>query len=616
MQKHLPSLLPVPRHVEFTSGAIGLNDQTRWTCDSQDPRVTAAMRRLADSVSRFPGESSTRITVVEDIALDVPGDGYRMVASDQGITITGRTPAACLHGLQTLDQLIDPQSGQVPGCVVTDGPDFATRGLLFDITRGRVPTLATFKNLVDRLAALKVNQLQLNIEHSFVFTFDPKICGPDEGLTHDEVRELDDYCQARFITLVPALANLGHMGRILTMPQYRHLAEIETTADWKDLSWPQRLRGLTLDAANPQAWSLVQRMWTDILAAFSAPLVNMCGDEPWDLGEGKNKQRCVAEGKADLYLAHLRRVQDFCALQGRSTQFWGDVVRNYPQQLTALRPDGQILHWGYDDRSDYEGTATFVASGLPTMVCPGTSGWKRTLNALNLAERNIRTFAEVGRRAGAKGLINTDWGDHGHFNLPASSWHGMALGAAFGWRADHPSGPAFDQLWTRHSWAMADPSIAASLRTAARLSDECETWRMLWMDAHTVASDATLPTLDRASEGQQAAEALQSLAYRQMASLSEVSRNACARNDWTELALAADFTALTAEKMMLILRSSSAQSHRGSLMKECASWAEKLQAAGGRYAQLWHRQNKPLRLADIEGAIARAATDLTDFVAA
>lgn len=609
-QSALP-LLPVPRHVEFTSGAVRLNQRTRWNVRSNDARIAGAACSLQDRVFRHRGIEAAIVSIIEDSALDLRGDGYRIQVDSAGITLTGRTAAACFHGLQTIAQVMDDLTGEVACCSIADWPDFATRGLLFDVTRGKVPTLDTMKMLVDRLATLKINQLQLNIEHSFVFAFDPEICGADEGLTADEVRELDKYCQDRFIMLVPALANLGHMGRVLAMPRYRHLAEIETTTDWESMSWPQRLRGLTLDAANPQAWSLVERMWSDIFEAFSAPVVNICGDEPWDLGEGRNKERCARDGKADLYLGHLRRVQDNCAMHGRTTQFWGDVVRNYPHLLHQLRPEGAILHWGYDDRSDYEGTAAFVAFGLPTIVCPGTSGWKRTLNAIHLAELNIKTFAEVGKRDGAVGLVNTDWGDHGNFNMLASSWHGIALGAVLGWRADHPTGDEFDRIWSGWAFGLEGVSVGKLLRAAARLSDVCETWRILWTNAEAVAQEVLLPNFESAMEFRRAAESLATFATQQLAGLPLGHHDARMRDDWTELALAAEFTALAAEKIIVISAGQMTHVDRRKLREERGGWAERIRAASTRFTHAWVRRNKPMRLADIESAISRSAADMT-----
>ena len=145
-------------------------------------------------------------------------------------------------------------------------------------------------------------------------------------------------------------------------------------------------------------------------------------DEPWDLGKGRSRARLPDGDCTEAYVQHVRRTHDFCAARGRRCQLWSDVIRNHPERLDRLPQNTTILHWGYDERTDYEGTATFVDAGLPTVVCPGTSGWKRIINAMDAAERNISTFAAVGRRCGAIGLINTDWGVWGHSNPSPCPW--------------------------------------------------------------------------------------------------------------------------------------------------------------------------------------------------
>ena len=52
---------------------------------------------------------------------------------------------------------------------IVDWPDYPNRGIMFDITRDRVPTMATLYELVDFWASLKLNQLQLYTEHTFAF---------------------------------------------------------------------------------------------------------------------------------------------------------------------------------------------------------------------------------------------------------------------------------------------------------------------------------------------------------------------------------------------------------------------------------------------------------------
>ena len=553
----------------FTTGGIGKDPNDR--SDSRQPHSSAGT-----------GPVAGLLVAVDPLVVDHP-QGYKLSVRPDGVELIGGGQEGCYWGLQTLTQLSDFETGTVAGCTIEDRPDFATRGLLHDVTRGKVPRLETLKMLVDRLSSLKINQLQLNIEHAFVFSFDPEICGPQDGLMPDEVRELDVYARERFVDLVPALATFGHMGRILSMPRYHHLAEIEATKPWSAMDWPQRMRGLTLDCTDPEAFRLVESMWTDVLDAFSSPVVNICGDEPWDLGKGRNTGRMASESLREAYVDRLRATHEFCAKKGRHTQFWSDVVKDHPH-LPAGLDDSTVLHWGYDDRTDYDKTGVFVRAGLRTHVCPGTSGWKRIINAMDLAERNITAFALAGRKHGAVGLLNTDWGDHGHFNLPACSLHGIALGAALGWSADHPTGKAFDDVFVETVLGVDDSSGMRLLRKASALGGGCETWRMLRTPVSELAGDSSLPGGDELTESQEAADKAGKWCRRLVGPSSPT------QSDLEELATACEFHALVAGKIRLM---------RGDPCESRGRWLEKLESACVRYERCWKTRNKPSGLEDI-----------------
>ena len=68
------------------------------------------------------------------------------------------------------------------------------RGFYHDVTRGRVPKLSFLKKMADRMAYYKMNQLQLYIEHTFLFRDFSEIWRDDTPLTAEEIMELDHYC--------------------------------------------------------------------------------------------------------------------------------------------------------------------------------------------------------------------------------------------------------------------------------------------------------------------------------------------------------------------------------------------------------------------------------------
>lgn len=608
INESIAGVLPQPRHVTPIPGRCDLRAGVVARNETSDQRVASALDRLTARLrTPCPTTETERRPCPTTVRSDPAGlphtDAYRLTISPDAITIIGGSPAGCFYAIQTLTQLVArcETPGLLPCGTVEDQPDFDTRGLLHDITRGKVPTLATLKMLVDRLAILKVNQLQLNIEHAFVFSFDPDICSEDEGITPAEVEALDDYCRDRFVQLVPAVATFGHMGRILSMPRYRALAERESPAPWAALDWTQRTRGFTLDCANPDAQRLVEHIWSDILDVFRAPTVNICGDEPHDLGQGKNLERYRGR-LGEVYLSQIRRVQDICARRDRRVQFWSDVVVNYPDLFHLIDEGATVLHWGYEDEADYGATARFIDAGLATVVCPGTSGWKRVLNAMNLAERNIATFARSGKTCGAMGLLNTDWGDHGHFNLLSGSWHGIALGASKAWRADHVTGREFDALLARHLFGLENADLISSLRRASVAGETYRTWAQLYMPQRALGPYKALPSIEETDQTISAARET-------VAMIDAVKpRDALVRQDLDEWRIACEFQTLWAQKMRLIRTSGSPPPSPPDIRR----WCDGVGDASARYEGVWLNRNKRGGLSDVTGALKRAVDDISE----
>jgi len=331
--------------------------------------------------------------------------------------------------------------------------------------------------------------------------------------------------------------------------------------------------------------------------------VNICGDEPWDLGAGKSRDGVAVLGKGEVYVDHLRRTHEICAARGRRTQFWSDVARNYPRLLGRLPEDMTVLHWGYDDRADYAGTSAFTDAGRSTCVCPGTSGWKRVINAMDLAERNISTFAAAGKEHGAVGLINTDWGDHGHFNPLSCSWHGIALGAACGWNAAHPTGEHFDEAFRGRVLGVPSTRLIGLLRDASAIAERGETWRWLWTPMAELEGDQTIPlpdALDRsAAAAAEAGRLCRSL-------IGTTAHDA----DFEELAVACLFTGLVVEKLRFLRDRSDAPRSPGGDRRTRRDWAARVRIASAQYQAVWNVRNKPSGLVDIDAALDACIADV------
>ena len=489
-------LLPTPKKIEMRTGAFEIQSDTRLFLPPavERPEQLAiedfeklclkqfGLDLMEDRLGKVTYDGSAihfEIDPGPAGAEKLPAEGYEIVVSPTAVLVRGNDSPGLFYAIQTLKQIVRSQGRTIPCLKIVDSPTFPNRGFYHDVTRGKVPKLDTLKEIVDHLAEWKINQLQLYVEHTFAFRFDPKIAENCSPLTPEEILELDAYCRDRRVNFVPSLQSTGHLGHILSLPQYRAFADVETTNTWERMAWPQKMRGLTIDTRNPAAMHLLEQMYDEFLPLFTSPYFNACSDETYDLGMGKNKEVAEKIGPGRLYLDHIEHLNAMSKSYGKTLMIWGDIVKKYPDLIPDIPKDIVLLDWGYGANTKFENCKLFEDAGLRFYVCPGTSGWNRIINGIGNADLNIRGYAAAGAKYGAIGILNTDWGDYGHYNFLSGSWHGMALGGEMGWNVDGAKSPEeFDKAWTYAMFGDPDGTAAATLRKITAIGDVMGTWIM------------------------------------------------------------------------------------------------------------------------------------------
>jgi hypothetical protein len=322
---------------------------------------------------------------------------------------------------------------------ISDYPDFSARGLMLDISRCKVPTLESLMRLVDLLAGLKINQLQLYTEHTFAYREHPEVWADASPVTGQDILELDAYCRERFVELVPNQNSFGHLRPWLSHPSYKHLAECP---DGFEYPWGGRSDGpFSLNPTDPGSLELVRSMYDELLPYFSNGLFNVGCDETWDLGAGRSKKVCEERGVNRVYLDFLLQVYELVRQRGRQMMFWGDIILHEPELIPELPKDAIALEWGYEYDHDFDGRcAKFAAAGVPFYVCPGTASWNAVVGRTDNAMGNLRNAAENGLKHGAIGYLNTDWGDNGHWQYQPTAYLGYVYGAAVSWAFEANAG--------------------------------------------------------------------------------------------------------------------------------------------------------------------------------
>jgi len=365
---------------------------------------------------------------------DLPAEGYRLTVNNEAITLASATPAGAFYGRQTLLQLQRQSPGGIPALRIEDWPDFANRGFMLDISRDRVPTMATLFRLVDLLAEWKINQLQLYTEHTFAYRNHREVWEHASPMTAAEIRELDKYCRARFIELVPNQNSFGHLERWLKHPQYTALAEAPAGFDFP---WGHCGAPFSLCPTDPRSEALIAELFGELLPNFTSRQINIGCDETYDVGQGRSHTACEQVGRGRVYLDFLKKIIAIAQRDGHAVQFWGDILQHHPDLLSEI-PSGVIsLEWGYGATHDFDGHCGLLAkAGVPFYVCPGTSAWNSLSGMLVNARGNLVSAALHGKKYGAAGYLNTEWGDGGHWQQWPIPLPAIAYGAAVCWALD------------------------------------------------------------------------------------------------------------------------------------------------------------------------------------
>ena len=332
----------------------------------------------------------------------------------------------------TLRQLLREYGRKLPCLKIRDWPDFARRGVMLDISRGRVPKLETLLELVGRLADFKINEFQLYVEHTFAYRNYKSVWQGWGALTAEEIRKLDARCRELGIDLVPNQNSFGHLRYFLEHPKLKKLAEVSKPyegASGDFLRFPT-----TLAPNNPGTLKFLRELYDELLPNFSSRYFNVGCDETWDLGRGQSKKLCERRGKGRVYLDFLNEISREVSKRGRRMMFWGDIILHHPELIKKLPPDVIALNWGYEKNHpfDKEG-ATFAKSKIPFYVCPGTSTWMTLIGRHDNGFPNLVLGAKAGLKHGAMGYLNTDWGDGGHPQPLAVSYAPFLIGAAASW---------------------------------------------------------------------------------------------------------------------------------------------------------------------------------------
>ena len=244
------TVIPQPRAQAPERGAFELGPDTRIVVRAGGGEAARVARLLAAALRpatgyRLPVSSVRGAAPDGSLVLALtPGDkalgaeGYRLVVSRSGVSLTAARAAGLFWGTQTLRQLLPAaieadalQSGpwRISLGTIQDRPRFAWRGLMLDVAR-HFFGVAEVKRLVDLMTLYKLNRLHLHLTDDqgwrIAIRSWPRLTsvgsrtevggGPGGRFTQRDYAAIVAYARARFVDVVPEIDMPGHVNAALS----------------------------------------------------------------------------------------------------------------------------------------------------------------------------------------------------------------------------------------------------------------------------------------------------------------------------------------------------------------------------------------------------------------
>jgi hexosaminidase len=368
-------IIPQPAYVESGRGVFELTKNSIIYVDTATPEWLSIAEALAEkirpstgfamniSVAQQPTLSGIRLTLVNEPELAT--EGYHLDITEKFVTVSANTAQGAFRAIQTIRQLLptsieltsrQDMSWKVPAGVIRDFPSYAYRGAMLDVAR-HFFSVNEVKRFIDLISLYKMNYLHLHLSDDQGWRIEIKSwpnltlhggkteVGGGEGgyYTQEQYKEIINYAQERYITIVPeidmpghinsALASYGELNGGTIVPMEGRLpidANANKILDGK-LKPTELYTGIevgwsTLRLEKEATFRFVEDVIREISAITPGPYFHIGGDE-------------AQVTKKEDYVQFINRFQQIVKANGKTMMGWEEIAQGEIGNNTIVQ------HW-------------------------------------------------------------------------------------------------------------------------------------------------------------------------------------------------------------------------------------------------------------------------------
>ena len=379
-------IIPLPSTYEVKPGTFYITGQSSIGIDNSDPEMTALANYFNEEISDATGFSlpvNNSGTIIFQLGehKELGEEGYQLSISSDQLILSAYKHHGIFNGIQSVLQLLPPEikSKTVQAdatwsinCIeVTDKPQFAWRGLMLDVSR-HFFTKQEVKKFIDQMAEYKYNVFHWHLTDDQGWRLEvkslPRLTAigawraprvgnwwerepqlPTDSLSYggyyttEDIREIVEYAQQRYVTIVPEIDIPGH-----SMAALSAYPEISCTGGPFHVNvgntFYTKIEN-SLCAGNEQTFEVLDSVFAEVARLFPSPYIHIGGDECykgfWEKCS-KCKMRMQKEhlkNLEELQSYFVKRVAAMVQKRGKQVIGWDEILEG------GLAPETIVMSW-------------------------------------------------------------------------------------------------------------------------------------------------------------------------------------------------------------------------------------------------------------------------------
>lgn len=411
-----------PKHCAFEDTAASITADTRINCEND---LIKAMFRKVERKAEDVGQAFRMVDfkpcytkdIIEKVenAFSIPftnnEEGY-IIDIRENVVIYARSERGLFYASSLLAQYLEEHKNRLRHGIIYDYPECPVRGV--KIYLPHKDDIDFFKRFIDMISYYKYNTVMIEVGGAMEYKRHPEIneawrkyCsemseysgktkkiqeqtykwrknsihvenGGGSYLGQEIVRELVEYCKARFIEVIPEMPSLSHC-------DYMVIAHDELK-ERKEDPYPD-----TYCPSNGESYRLLFDLLDEVIEVFGPKSLNMGHDEYYSIALC---DRCRGKSGHDIFAEDISRIHHYLSGHKVKMMIWGDKLlnalddagnhggaeieaRDYVtneyfctipatyKAIDRIPGDIEILHWywGRDESLEKE----FLNRGFPTV---------------------------------------------------------------------------------------------------------------------------------------------------------------------------------------------------------------------------------------------------------